>query len=63
MSITIVLLAVWCPVISSAFGSLKKRLTGKQCAVDADVKQAVTPCPHTLDTDFFYVEIQATVPW
>jgi histone-lysine N-methyltransferase SETMAR len=36
------------------FGFLKKHLTGKQFATDADMKQAVTSCLQILDTDFFY---------
>jgi hypothetical protein len=39
-------------------------LTGcKEFAVDSKVKQSVTSCLLTLDTDFFYAGIQALVPW
>ena len=37
------------------FGLLTKHLIGKQCATDADVKQAVASWLQTLDTDFFLV--------
>ena len=43
------------------FEPLKKRLAGKQFATDADVKQAVTSCLQTLETDFLYAEINALV--
>jgi hypothetical protein len=44
------------------FGSLKKHLDGKRFATDADIKQAVTSCLQTLDTDFFCAAIQALMP-
>lgn len=34
----------------------------KRFVTDADMKQAGTFCPQTLDSDIFYAEIQANVP-
>jgi hypothetical protein len=42
-------------------GPLKNYLAGKRFATDADVKQAVTGWPQTLDTDFFYAVTQTLV--
>jgi len=49
--------AQWCP----PHRSLKKRLAGKRFASDTNVKQAVSSCQQTLDTDFFRASIQALV--
>jgi hypothetical protein len=35
---------------------------GKRFVTNADVKQAGTFCPQTLDTDILYAEIKANVP-
>lgn len=42
-------------------GPLKNYLAGKRFATDADVKQAVTCCLQTLDTDLFYAVTQTLV--
>jgi hypothetical protein len=39
------------------FGFLEKQLADKQFAVDADLKQAATSLPQTLNTNFFNEEI------
>jgi hypothetical protein len=39
-----------------------QQFVGKRFVTDADVKQAGTFCPQTLDSDNFYVGIQANVP-
>jgi len=39
-----------------------QQLFGKRFVTDADVKQAATSCPHTLDSDIFSAGIQAIVP-
>jgi len=44
------------------FAPLKKHLAGKRFATDADVKQAVTSCLSTLNTNFFCGGIKALVP-
>jgi hypothetical protein len=45
------------------FGPLMKCLAVKQFATDANVKQAVTFWPQTLDTGVSNAGIQALVPW
>ena len=45
------------------FGLLKKHLAGKQFATYASVKQTLYCWLHTLDTDFYYTNIKAMVPW
>jgi hypothetical protein len=44
-------------------GPLKKYLSAKGFATDADGKQSVICWPQTLDTNFFYARIKASVPW
>jgi hypothetical protein len=44
------------------FGPLKKHLSGKPFATDADVKQVITSWLQPLDTNFLYVVIQALAP-
>lgn len=49
-------------MISTIFGPLKKHLTGKRFATDADVKQVIASWPQTLDTDFLCAGVQALAP-
>ena len=44
------------------WGPLKKTVDFKRFLTDADMKQAVTPCLLTLDSDFFYATVQVLVP-
>jgi hypothetical protein len=44
-------------------GPPKNHRTGKRLAKDAEVKEAVTSWLQTPDTDFFYAQTQALVPW
>jgi hypothetical protein len=50
------LLSFWIPE------KKKKHLSGKQVAIDAEVKQAVNFNLHTTDNDFFYAWVHAQVP-
>ena len=43
-------------------GPLKTQLAAKLFATDANLNQAVTSCLKILDTNFFYVGIQALMP-
>ena len=45
------------------YGLLKKCLAGKQFATYTSVKQALHCWLQTIETDFFYTNIEATVPW
>jgi hypothetical protein len=42
---------------------VNKNLVGKRFEADVDVKRAVACWLQTLNTDFFYVGIQAVLPW
>jgi hypothetical protein len=48
-----------CGPVISIFLALQKHLAVKRFATDATVKQPVTYWLQTLDTDFFYAEIEA----
>ena len=49
--------------LPTVLGPLNKKLVGKRFAADVDVKRAVAYWLQTLNTDVFYVGIQAVLPW
>jgi hypothetical protein len=44
------------------FVPLKKKMTEKRFAGEANVKQAVTPWLESLESDFFYARLQDLAP-
>jgi len=56
------LLTVWGPVISISLDTLRSTWLGRKFTTNTAMKQTVTSCLQTYDTNFFYTRIQASVP-